>query len=72
MGRFDGFYEYELKPWDICAGTLIVNESGGNVTDWDGSKVPFSGSRILATNSKIHSKMIEILTKKEYQLFFNV
>ena len=72
MGRFDGFYEYELKPWDICAGALIVNESGGNVTDWDGSKVPFSGSRILATNSKIHSKMIEILTKKEYQLFFNV
>jgi len=72
MGRFDGFYEYELKPWDICAGALIVNESGGNVTDWDGAKVPFSGSRILATNSKIHSEMIKILTKKEYQLFFNV
>ena len=64
MGRFEGFWELELKPWDICAGALIVEEAGGKVTDWNGSPVPFSGKRILATNSHIHNEMIQILRKK--------
>jgi len=70
MGRFDGYYEYSLKPWDICAGSLIATEAGARVTDWDNSKLPASGSRILATNGLIHKEMISILTKKEYSLFF--
>ena len=70
MGRFDGFYEYELKTWDICAGLLIVKEAGGLVSDWDGSKYSLSGKRILASNGLIHKEMIEVLTKKEYNLFF--
>jgi len=70
MGRFDGYYEYGLKPWDICAGSLILLESGGNVTDWNNKKIPFSGKRILATNKLIHNEMISILTKKEYSIFF--
>jgi len=70
MGRFDGFYEFELRPWDICAGSLIVTESGGIVTDWDGEKLPKSGKRILATNKFIHKQMKAILKKNKYKLFF--
>ena len=70
MGRFDGFYEFGLKAWDICAGELILKESGGTSSDWDGSKTPFDGRRILATNSKIHNKMRKILQQQQYKLFF--
>ena len=70
MGRFDGFYEYELKVWDICAGSLIATEAGARVTDWDNSEMPSDGSRILATNGLIHNEMIEILTKRKYNIYF--
>ena len=70
MGRFDGFYEFSLYPWDICAGILIVTESGGNVTDWNGNKCPDDGCRILATNGNIHSDMINILINKDYEVFY--
>ena len=70
MGRFDGYYEFSLKPWDICAGALIASEAGGKVTDWDNSKLPFDGSRILATNRLIHEKMIKVFKNKKYKLFF--
>ena len=70
MGRFDGFYEYNLNSWDICAGSLIAYEAGCKVTDWNNNKLPHDGSRILCSNDKIHNEMIEILTKKEYNLFF--
>ncbi len=70
MGRFDGFYEYGLNSWDICAGSLIVQEAGGIVCDWDGNKVNYNGTRILASNKNINNEMIEVLTKEEYSLFF--
>ena len=70
MGRFDGYYEYSLKPWDICAGSLIANEAGAKITDWDNSKLPTDGSRILATNTLIHDEMIKILTQNKYKIFF--
>jgi len=70
MGRFDGYYEFSLKPWDICAGALIVNEAGGKVTDWYNSKLPFDGSTTLATNRLIHEKMIKVFKNKKYKLFF--
>ena len=70
MGRFDGFYEYGLNSWDICAGSLIVQEAGGIVCDWDGNKVNYNGTRILASNKNINNEMIEMLTKEEYSLFF--
>ena len=72
MGRFDGFYEYGLKPWDICAGEIIAKESGAIVTDWNGKKeLPKDGSRILAANKYIHGNMIKILSKQEYHLFID-
>lgn len=70
MGRFDGYYEFGLKPWDICAGSLIASEAGAKVTDWDNSELPFDGSRIIATNGYIHSKMTDILSKEKYKKIF--
>ena len=71
MGRFDGFYEYNLNSWDICAGSLIAHEAGCIVSDWDGNDLPHDGSRILCSNNKIHSEMVKLLTKSEYSLFFS-
>ena len=64
MGRFEGFWEFGLEPWDVCAGGLILTEAGGKVSDWDGSPMPFSGNRILATNGHIHEEMLEVLDKE--------
>ena len=63
MGRFDGFWEFGLQPWDVCAGAIILEEAGGKVTDWDNSPMPFSGKRVLATNGHVHSEMMEVLDK---------
>ena len=70
MGRFDGYYEYELYPWDICAGSFILEKAGGKVSDWDNSELKLSGERILATNNKIHEEMTNILNQDRYKLFF--
>ena len=70
MGRFEGFWEFGLQPWDICAGALILEEAGGIVTDWNNAKYPDNGIRILGTNGKIHKQMIEILNQKKYNLFY--
>ena len=64
MGRFEGFWEFGLKSWDVCAGALILKEAGGEVTDWDGSPMPFSGRRVLATNGNIHDELIKTLGKE--------
>ena len=61
MGRFDGFWEFGLQPWDVCAGALILEKAGGKVSDWDNSPMSFSGDRVLATNGFIHEEMKEIL-----------
>lgn len=61
-GRFDGFWELKLHPWDIAAGALIVTEAGGRVTDFSGAPSPLVCKRLLATNGLIHEEMIDILT----------
>ncbi len=72
MGRFDGFYEYGLKPWDVCAGEIIITESGGAISDWNGKKnIPSDASRILASNKHIHLEMANILTQEKYKLFID-
>lgn len=53
-GRYDGFYEYGLAPWDVAAGGLIVREAGGIVTDWTAGENWLHGNRILAGNPAIH------------------
>jgi myo-inositol-1(or 4)-monophosphatase len=60
-GRFDGFYEHKLEPWDSAAGYLIVEEAGGKVTDFTGEKFSVYQHRILATNGKIHDEMLRVI-----------
>jgi myo-inositol-1(or 4)-monophosphatase len=56
-GRFDGFWEFGLKPWDTAAGALILREAGGTVTDIHGQPYRLGGPSLLASNSKIHWEM---------------
>lgn len=60
-GRFDGFWELRLKPWDTAAGMLIVTEAGGLVTDFRGGPYTPGMDEILATNGLIHGEMMEVL-----------
>jgi myo-inositol-1(or 4)-monophosphatase len=57
-GRLDGFWEMGLHPWDVAAGTLIVREAGGRVTDFEGGDDHQSGRRILASNGRIHDELV--------------
>jgi myo-inositol-1(or 4)-monophosphatase len=66
-GRFDGFWEENLKPWDTAAGMLIVAEAGGSVTDFKGKPFVPEDREILATNGKIHSELMSLLALKEEQ-----
>nr|WP_321514315.1 inositol monophosphatase family protein [uncultured Pseudodesulfovibrio sp.] len=63
-GRYDGFFESALNPWDTAAGILLVKEAGGQISEYDVS-VPylFGSSSILATNSLIHSELSALLRK---------
>lgn len=63
QGIFDGFWEVNLHPWDVCAGKLIVEEAGGKVTGFDNESINIYSKRILSTNGKIHNQMIDILKK---------
>ncbi len=57
LGVFDAFFEYELSPWDFCAGRLFVEEAGGHVTTCDGSPLSLRRTTLLATNGHIHEAM---------------
>jgi myo-inositol-1(or 4)-monophosphatase len=59
-GRMDGFWEQDLKPWDIAAGTIIVEEAGGRVTDFAGEPYSTRRPQLLATNGIIHEEMVRI------------
>jgi len=61
MGRFDGFWEMKLKPWDMAAGNLIVTEAGGRVSDFDGGKINPAAGAVLATNGHLHDCISDIL-----------
>lgn len=60
-GRFDGYWERGLQPWDITAGIVILEEAGGKVTAYDGSSLDINSGRILATNSLIHDSLSQAL-----------
>ena len=61
-GRYDGFWELKLKPWDIAAGILIVTEAGGRVSDFTGAAVEgIENKRLLASNGHLHEAMSEVL-----------
>lgn len=60
-GRFDGFYEYSLSPWDVAAGILLVKEAGGNVSDFSGGDDALFTKEIIATNPHIYTEFSEVL-----------
>ncbi|MBR9920076.1 MAG: inositol monophosphatase [Bacteroidetes bacterium] len=60
-GRFDGFFEYRLNPWDIAAGAFIVQEAGGVVTDFSGGETYKNGNEILAASKGMYSEMLDTI-----------
>ena len=64
-GRFDGFWEFNLNPWDTAAGVLIVEEAGGRVTNFSGGQFQIASRETLASNTLIHDQLL-----REFQLVF--
>ena len=60
-GRFDGFWEIRLHPWDVAAGILIVREAGGEATNFGGGRDCVSGRQIVASNGRIHEQMLRVI-----------
>lgn len=60
-GKVDGFWEFDLHPWDSAAGSLIVEEAGGKITQMNGSAYSIFDNKILASNSLIHEEMKQII-----------
>jgi myo-inositol-1(or 4)-monophosphatase len=63
-GRFDGFWELKLKPWDTAAGCLMVEEAGGVISDIAGQKWHLQSPSLMASNALIHEQMIKVLSIK--------
>jgi len=64
-GRFDGFWEIDLSPWDMAAGVLLVREAGGVVTGYAGGAFQLEGRQILASNGRLHEEMKGVLAGAE-------
>ena len=62
-GRFEAYFEYNLKPWDIAAGLLIVERAGGEYFDFDGGKNVLETCDIVATNGQVSAELNEIISK---------
>jgi myo-inositol-1(or 4)-monophosphatase len=60
-GRLDGYWECKLKPWDVAAGSLLITEAGGTVTNHAGLPYSVYDHRILASNGLIHQEMLDVL-----------
>lgn len=63
-GRFDGFWEMKLHPWDVAAGSLMVTEAGGRMSDFSGGNFSIDGEEMVASNGLIHSEMVTVLEGK--------
>jgi myo-inositol-1(or 4)-monophosphatase len=60
-GRFDGFWEQHLKPWDVAAGALIVEEAGGRITGMDGTRFDAAAGHLVASNDRLHDSMLHVV-----------
>jgi myo-inositol-1(or 4)-monophosphatase len=63
LGRFGGFFEYELSPWDFAAARLFLEEAGGRITTCTGQELPLEKTSVLASNGLIHDSMLAIVSK---------
>lgn len=64
-GRFDGFFEFKLNAWDVAAGSLLVKEAGGEVTDFMNGEDYLFGKEIVATNGNFHKEVLDIIQEKK-------
>lgn len=62
-GRFEGFYEYGLHPWDIAAGIILIREAGGRVADFSGNERKLNGNEILAASGSVFNEFLENVSK---------
>lgn len=62
-GIYDGFWEINLEPWDVCAGMIISKEAGGTVTDFSGEEIDIYSKQILVTNGKVTERLLNLLSK---------
>jgi myo-inositol-1(or 4)-monophosphatase len=60
-GRFDGFWEQHLKPWDVAAGALIATEAGGRITGMDGAVFDSAAAPLVASNGLVHEEMLDVI-----------
>jgi myo-inositol-1(or 4)-monophosphatase len=67
-GRFDGYWELKLSPWDQAAGSLILKEAGGRITDFKGKNFNVYGDEVLGTNGLIHRQMMKVLKISDCRL----
>ena len=63
-GRFDGFWEQRLHPWDMSAASLVVEEAGGRLSRFDGAAFDTHGDEIVASNGRIHDEMLRIIASR--------
>jgi len=68
-GRFDGFWEQHLKPWDVAAGALIVAEAGGTVTGMDGRPFDAGAGHLIASNGPLHPRLLEVVERHGSERF---
>ena len=62
-GRYDGFYEYGLNPWDVAAGALILSEAGGKVSDFVGKDNYLHEEEIICSNGHTHQEFVNTVSK---------
>jgi myo-inositol-1(or 4)-monophosphatase len=60
-GWLDGYWEMKLRPWDLAAGALLVEEAGGRVSTWSGAPLQLAGGEVVATNGRIHDALVATL-----------
>lgn len=63
-GRIDGYFEERLQPWDVLAGSLLVEEAGGRVSRFDGSPIGVSADEVIASNGVLHEEMLRVLSEE--------
>ena len=69
MGRFDGYWELSIWPWDIAAGMIIIEEAGGKVSNIKGGKLSVFDNQILTSNGLIHDRIVEEIAKIDREVF---
>jgi len=67
-GRFDGYFEYSLNSWDVAAGVLLVQEAGGQVTDFQGGTDYLFGKQLIASNSAISEDFFQLIHRNFYPM----